>query len=54
MGAAPEFNYTGVNRPGDPERLAVDISYLRTLGYEPQVKFADGLAATVDWFQGSG
>lgn len=54
MGAAPEFNYTGVNRPGDPERLAVDISYLRTLGYEPQVKFADGLAATVDWFQSVG
>lgn len=52
MGVFPEFVYTGINRPGDPEHLAVDIARLRALGYESKVEINDGLMATVDWFKG--
>lgn len=51
MGAEPTLAYTGLNRPGDPERLTVNIRRLHALGYVPQWKLADGLAATVEWFK---
>jgi UDP-glucose 4-epimerase len=51
VGVHPEFRYTGVNRPGDPEKLVVDITKLKSLGYEPQFEFEEGLAAVVEWFQ---
>ncbi|WP_344459690.1 dTDP-glucose 4,6-dehydratase [Kitasatospora kazusensis] len=40
------------DRKGHDLRYSLDISKIRTeLGYEPQVAFADGLAATVAWYR---
>ncbi|MFH5232741.1 GDP-mannose 4,6-dehydratase [Antrihabitans spumae] len=50
-GLDPTFDYSGTNRPGDPEKLVVDISRLRSIGYEPQVDFEQGLANTIAWYQ---
>jgi UDP-glucose 4-epimerase len=41
-------------RTGDVAHSLADITRARTtLGYEPVVSFADGLAATVDWYRRS-
>ncbi|HSQ55542.1 MAG TPA: hypothetical protein VLM40_07335, partial [Gemmata sp.] len=38
-------------RPGDVKFSKADIRRTREdLGYEPQVKFEDGLRATVEWY----
>lgn len=50
-GLDPVFEYSGSNRPGDPEKLVVDISRLRALGYEPRVGFDEGLGNVVKWYQ---
>jgi dTDP-glucose 4,6-dehydratase len=39
------------DRPGHDRRYAMDGSKLRALGWQNRVGFADGLAATVDWFR---
>jgi UDP-glucose 4-epimerase len=46
----PKLAYSGSVRPGDPERLSVDIGKLRGLGYRPQVSLDEGLRNTVEWF----
>lgn len=51
LGLDPLLCYTGVNRPGDPEKLIVDISKIQSIGYQPAVDFEEGLAAVVKWFQ---
>lgn len=55
MGVEKRFDYTGVNRPGDPERFVADITRLCELGYSPAVDaaahMADGLQAAVEWFK---
>jgi nucleoside-diphosphate-sugar epimerase len=39
-------------RPGDVKHSLADIGLARQiLGYEPQVKFAEGLRRTVDWYR---
>lgn len=38
------------DRKGHDFRYAVDASKLRKLGWEPNYKFNDGLAETVDWY----
>ncbi|NUN50297.1 MAG: dTDP-glucose 4,6-dehydratase [Candidatus Brocadiae bacterium] len=39
------------DRPGHDRRYALDISKIRReLGWEPTVKFEEGLQATVDWY----
>lgn len=46
-GIQPEF---GPPRPGDIKHSVADISLARKLlGFEPKVKFAGGLAKTIDW-----
>jgi UDP-glucose 4-epimerase len=50
IGLNPEFRYSGSNRPGDPEKLIVDIGKLQAIGYRPQFEFEDGLATVVEWF----
>ncbi|MFE3290958.1 NAD-dependent epimerase/dehydratase family protein [Rhodococcus sp. NPDC059234] len=47
----PRFVYSGTNRPGDPEKLVVDISRLESIGYRPEVEFAQGLANVVAWYR---
>jgi dTDP-glucose 4,6-dehydratase len=39
------------DRPGHDRRYALDCSKLRNLGWQPKTRFADGLAATVDWYK---
>jgi UDP-glucose 4-epimerase len=50
VGLNPQFRYSGANRPGDPEKLIVDITRLKAVGYKPQFEFEDGLATVVEWF----
>ncbi|HWS94552.1 MAG TPA: GDP-mannose 4,6-dehydratase, partial [Mycobacterium sp.] len=50
-GLTPAFDYSGANRPGDPEKLVVDITRLQSIGYTPQTEFEEGLAAVVQWFE---
>ncbi|HEY4465745.1 MAG TPA: dTDP-glucose 4,6-dehydratase [Streptosporangiaceae bacterium] len=39
------------DRPGHDRRYSLDDSRLRGLGYAPRVPFADGIKATVRWYQ---
>ena len=39
------------DRPGHDRRYSLDTTKLRGLGWEPRHQFADGLAATVDWYR---
>ena len=39
------------DRPGHDRRYAMDGAKLASLGWTNQVAFADGLAATIDWFR---
>ena len=39
------------DRPGHDYRYAMDFKRLRTLGWEPQVKFADGIRLTLEWYR---
>ncbi|PYS86313.1 MAG: dTDP-glucose 4,6-dehydratase, partial [Acidobacteria bacterium] len=40
------------DRPGHDRRYAIDPTKCETeLGWEPQVKWKDGLAATIDWYR---
>jgi dTDP-glucose 4,6-dehydratase len=42
------------DRPGHDRRYLLDSSKLRReLGWEPQIEFADGMRATVDWYVAS-
>jgi nucleoside-diphosphate-sugar epimerase len=41
----------GEIRPGSPPRRCPDIRHLRTMGYEPQVGFDEGLKETVLWYR---
>ncbi len=50
-GLNPNLRYTGANRPGDPEKLIVDITRLKAIGYKPRFELEDGLAAVVRWYE---
>jgi dTDP-glucose 4,6-dehydratase len=39
------------DRLGHDRRYALDTAKLRAMGWEPRRQFADGLAATVDWYR---
>jgi dTDP-glucose 4,6-dehydratase len=39
------------DRPGHDRRYSLSSDKLRTLGWEPQVRFAEGLERTVDWYR---
>jgi len=39
------------DRPGHDRRYAIDCTKLRGLGWAPEVAFADGLRATVEWYR---
>ena len=49
----PESMLTSVkDRPGHDRRYAVDFSRIQTeLGWQPEIAFEDGLAATVAWYR---
>ncbi len=39
------------DRPGHDYRYAMDFRRLHALGWDPEVKFADGIRLTVEWYQ---
>ena len=39
------------DRPGHDYRYALDIRRVRTLGWEPQTSFPDGMRSTIDWYR---
>lgn len=39
------------DRPGHDRRYCLDASKARSLGWAPQIRFEDGLAATVAWYR---
>ena len=39
------------DRPGHDRRYSLDTAKLRGLGWAPRIPFAEGLAATVDWYR---
>src|SRR5207245_9525305 len=39
------------DRPGHDRRYALDSTRLRATGWRPRRPFAEGLAATVDWYR---
>jgi dTDP-glucose 4,6-dehydratase len=39
------------DRPGHDYRYALDTKKLRPLGWEPAMRFADGIKLTVDWYR---
>ena len=39
------------DRPGHDRRYALDSSRLHSLGWRPRVPFAEGIAATIDWYR---
>jgi dTDP-glucose 4,6-dehydratase len=42
------------DRPGHDRRYSLSSDKVRGLGWEPQVRFAEGLALTVDWYRDNG
>lgn len=50
MGIRPEVVWSGAVRPGDAQRWGVDIATLRALPFAPAWSLADGLRATIDWY----
>jgi dTDP-glucose 4,6-dehydratase len=38
------------DRPGHDRRYALDSSKLRSLGWQPQVSFEDGIRCTIAWY----
>ena len=47
----PSLKHFVKDRPGHDYRYALDTRKLRPLGWEPAVRFADGLRLTVDWYR---
>jgi dTDP-glucose 4,6-dehydratase len=43
-----------VDRPGHDRRYSLSSDKVRALGWEPQMRFADGLALTVAWYRDNG
>jgi dTDP-glucose 4,6-dehydratase len=50
-GASPELIEHVTDRPGHDRRYSLSSDKLKALGWEPQVRFADGLEQTVGWYR---
>jgi len=51
VGGDPALVRHVTDRPGHDRRYAVDASRLMATGWRPRRKFAEGLAATVEWYR---
>jgi UDP-glucose 4-epimerase len=51
VGSRARVQWSGVVRPGDPQRWSADWSRLAALGWRPRVSLHDGLERTVAWYQ---
>ena len=52
-GADPSLIEYVTDRPGHDRRYSLSSEKLRALGWEPQVRFEEGLARTVHWYRDS-
>jgi dTDP-glucose 4,6-dehydratase len=50
-GAPPDLIEYVTDRPGHDRRYSLSSAKIRALGWEPRVRFADGLARTVAWYR---
>jgi dTDP-glucose 4,6-dehydratase len=50
-GADPGLLRRVEDRPGHDRRYSLETAKLRGLGWQPEMSFADGLRATVDWYR---
>jgi dTDP-glucose 4,6-dehydratase len=50
-GASPDLIEYVTDRPGHDRRYSLASEKVRALGWEAQVRFADGLRRTVDWYR---
>jgi dTDP-glucose 4,6-dehydratase len=50
-GASPDLVVPVADRKGHDRRYSLDDSLLRAMGYAPQVDFALGLTATIEWYR---
>ena len=50
-GAAESLIEHVADRPGHDRRYSLSSEKVRALGWEPQVRFADGLAETFAWYR---
>jgi dTDP-glucose 4,6-dehydratase len=50
-GADPSLIEFVTDRPGHDRRYSLSSAKLRALGWEPRVRFAEGLARTVQWYR---
>jgi dTDP-glucose 4,6-dehydratase len=51
LGAHDNWRITRVpDRPGHDRRYSLNTGNVQGLGWRPQVPFADGLGATVEWY----
>ena len=50
-GANPDLIEFVTDRPGHDRRYSLSSQKVRALGWEPGVRFAEGLASTVDWYR---
>jgi UDP-glucose 4-epimerase len=50
LGWPAEIAFSGLSRPGDPDRWRADVSRMRALGFEPEVTIEDGAARYARWF----
>ena len=50
-GADPSLIEHISDRPGHDRRYSLSSAKVRELGWEPQVRFAEGLAQTVAWYR---
>ena len=50
-GASPDLLEHVTDRPGHDRRYSLSSEKVRALGWEPEVRFTEGLARTVDWYR---
>jgi dTDP-glucose 4,6-dehydratase len=50
-GASADLVEHVTDRPGHDRRYSLSSDKLKALGWRPQVRFADGLERTVDWYR---
>jgi UDP-glucose 4-epimerase len=51
FGSPERIVFTGTRRAGDPKNWCADIRLIGSLGFQPEVQIADGIAEYVEWFK---
>lgn len=54
VGVTPRIEFNGEVRAGDPQAYCADTTRLRSLGFNPAVTLADGLATYAAWLKEAG